>query len=207
MFREIERKARGQEGQSMGAGIACILVVLVCCAFAVDLAFAGLERSRQIDLLNDAETKVMDPSYAIQVKNSAAPGNTACAQLVECLRDSGFDGEIEAYFYELPIADDAADESRRLYVFGAKITASTPTIFARLSGVEIASVTTCSWSWASPYSSGKTFKPANASNGILRVAANQANGTWTAVASPDESIMPGVTDAIKKAKSETSRTN
>lgn len=197
--------AREEAGQTIPAVLVGILLVMIVAALVVDFGLAELGRTRQADALAAAEEACLSPAVSVKVKNSDEPGRDMCEALAAQLRAAGYEGAIDAYFYEPAALEAGLGQDRRAFAFGATLTSETPTLFAHLAGVDMPSVATRAWTHAITYADVRTWKPASPSNGVLHVEAGAQAGTWQTVSGLDESKMPGVTAEVSAAVEEAKR--
>lgn len=196
------RRNRGEHGQATVAMVLVTAATLVFAMFAIDYGAMWLEHTRQSDMLQQAEAVCMEPAAQLRVKNSSNPGRDMCTTLVGELREAGFAGEVEAYYYELTSSDGYDNPRRRPYAFGATVKSSPATMFATLVGLAVPDVQSRSWTHAQFYASEKVWRPSVPTCGRLSVGAEApaSSGSWTPAAAPNEALMPGVGEALAKAR-------
>lgn len=203
--------ARNERGQSMAVFACALSALLVCLALAFDFGIVNYERTRTLDMVQQAEEQCLLPSTSLAVKNSDNPGNEMCHALVKYMRQLGYDGEIDAYYYEAPSGSYGSNATQRVYVFGMTVNAETRALFGRMfEGLgnddyvhPIIPTRVRSWSHAVAYSSTGAWRPVGAANGaILHVEAG-SDGAATAptyVSVATEDAMPGVTGELAQAE-------
>lgn len=195
--------ARNERGQSMAVFACALSALLVCLALAFDFGIANYERTRTLDMVQQAEEQCLLPSTSLAVKNSDNPGNEMCHALVKYMRQLGYDGEIDAYYYEAPSGSYGSNATQRVYVFGMTVNAKTETLIGAVFDTHVIPTRVRSWSHAVAYSSTGAWRPVGAPNGaILHVEAG-SDGAATAptyVSVATEDAMPGVTGELKQAE-------
>lgn len=179
------------------------LIMIAFCAFAADMGSAHVQKVTQQDLLQQTEAVQMRPQQMLEVKNSDQPGRDITLDMAKTLRELGYTGAIDAYFYEPTVAESGLDESQRVYVYGLTLTKDVPATFGMAAfGNDHMTVKDSKWSWANPYAENRTWRPNHSGeNGCYHVdaGADAANGTWVPVASMNETQMPGGGDVLRQA--------
>lgn len=151
------------------------LVLFSVLAFAVDQGLAYAAKVDQENALDSARTACMDASFALVAKNEEDPGRAVALQVARTVRDEGFEGELEVWFYEAPAADTS--EAERLWVVGMQVIEDVPTMFARGFGVETLPVASHRVVTAVPYADGAVWRPSDPACGKYVLARRAPSGS------------------------------
>ncbi len=148
--------------------IASLFVLLSVLAFSVDQGVAFAAKAWQEHALDAVRNSFMSPSHALVAKNSDHPGRDVAYGIGELLRESGFEGEIDVWFFEVPAKDFSV--SRRLWGIAIQVREESPTLFARGLGVESIPVASKTTVIAEPFSDSFTWRPDDSGNGRYSLA-------------------------------------
>ena len=146
-------RRKDESGQVVAAFAAVVTALLMLTALVVDLSPALVAKLQQQESLSQAAQSCAAPASSLIVKNSEDPGGEIARQVASSMRESGFDGQVEVWFYEVPEGANAkVDQANRAFASG--ITGS-----------------------ASPYAKEKVWRPASARNGKWTLEAGQDAGS------------------------------
>ena len=145
-------RRRDESGQVVAAFAAVVTALLMMTALVVDLSPALVARLQQQESLSQAAQSCAAPASSLIVKNSEDPGGEIARQVASSMRESGFDGKVEVWFYEVPEGANAkVDQANRAFAWLARASTEVDTQLGALAGrsqFEVASGITGS---ASPY--------------------------------------------------------
>lgn len=171
-------RRRDESGQVVAAFAAVVTALLMLTALVVDLSPALVARLQQQESLSQAAQSCAAPASSLIVKNSEDPGGEIARQVASSMRESGFDGKVEVWFYEVPEGANAkVDQANRAFAWLARASTEVDTQLGALAGrsqFEVASGITGS---ASPYAKEKVWRPATARNGKWTLEAGQGAGS------------------------------
>lgn len=188
MAREI-RRMRDERGSAAPLVAALCLLLAFFCAVAVDLSGAFLVRESLANDLAAAKDEASAPQNSIAMKNAEDPGAEIAATLARSLRSNGYQGEIEVWVCEAPASE--VPERRRALAWGAQISTSYETYFARAVGVGDIDVATSICASAVPYSSGRAWRPAQTGlGGKYEFAAGSSPEDFSFSKATSESQLP-----------------
>lgn len=145
-------------------------------AFGVDAVQAIEKKASQESVLQVAQNLRTTPAITLQAKNAEDPGGLIAETVMSTLRNEGYGGAIEVWFYEAGASDGLDDPSRRLYAFEAVTTEDVPTSFARLFGIDFMKVRSSFVASSQPYAEFETWKPQQVRNGVFRLGEGQTVG-------------------------------
>ena len=107
-------RRRDESGQVVAAFAAVVTALLMLTALVVDLSPALVARLQQQESLSQAAQSCAAPASSLIVKNSEDPGGEIARQVASSMRESGFDGQVEVWFYEVPEGANAkVDQANR----------------------------------------------------------------------------------------------
>ena len=171
-------RRRDESGQVVAAFAAVVTALLMLTALVVDLSPALVARLQQQESLSQAAQSCAAPASSLIVKNSEDPGGEIARQIASSMRESGFDGKVEVWFYEVPEGANAkVDQANRAFAWLVRASTEVDTQLGALAGrpqFEVASGITGS---ASPYAKEKVWRPASSRNGKWTLEAGQDAGS------------------------------
>ena len=114
-------RRRDESGQVVAAFAAVVTALLMLTALVVDLSPALVARVQQQESLSQAAQSCAAPASSLIVKNSEDPGGEIARQIASSMRESGFDGQVEVWFYEVPEGANAkVDQANRAFAWLAR---------------------------------------------------------------------------------------
>lgn len=157
-----------QRGTIAPLVVASLSVLFSVLAFSVDQGIAFAAKASQENELDSVRESLMSPSRAFVAKNSENPGHDVAYEVGELLRKSGFGGEVDVWFFEVPAKDSSV--SRRFWGIAIQVREESPTLFARGLGVESIPVASKKIVIAEPFSDSVTWRPDESGNGRYSLA-------------------------------------
>lgn len=161
----------------MPATIAAAMLLLFAFCAVIDPACALFCKTQQESALAAAKEACMQPAFALAQKNSETPGRDVAESIVATLREGGFDGKVEVYYYEAPAA--LTGPAKRLYAVGVQVSEDYETIVSRGMGIETLPVASHTVFSAVPYSEERAWRPARTYSGVYAQASPEAGLAWT----------------------------
>lgn len=135
-----------------------VTILFGFCAIGVDMGAAFIQKAKQDNLTQLACDEKMSPAKTLVIKNSSDPARYLSESIVETLRQNGFDGGVEIYYYEACL-NDLGDRDR-LYVYGVATTSVYESIFGGILGKKDVDISSFSVKSAHPYAGDKVWRPA-----------------------------------------------
>ncbi len=142
-------------------------------AFGTDAVLAVEAKAAQESALQTVQELRMAPAVTLRAKNADDPGAVIAERVMSSLRDEGYGGAVEVWFYEAGPSDGLTDERRRLYAFEVRVEDLVPTAFARLFGVESMPVASSFSAASQPYAEFAVWKPPAPRCGVYRMDAGE----------------------------------
>ncbi len=168
-----------ERGNIAPLAVIAVFLLLTVMSFAVDVGIAYCAKDRQEQTLDAARSACMDVVVSQQAKYADDPGNVVAYQIVQTIRNQGFSGPVEVWFYEAP--KGAVPESQRYWVIGMQVSQAVPTVFAQGFGYNSIEAASCRVIEARPYASQKVWRPDQRTCGKYSFAQGQNTGRFSAI--------------------------
>lgn len=196
---------RKEEGSVLLLTALSLPLLFAILAFGTDAVLAIEAKASQESALQTVQELRMAPAITLKAKNATDPGAVIAECVMTALRDEGYRGEIEVWFYEAGKADGLDDVRKRLYAFEVAVEDRIPTAFARMFGIESMPVASSFVSASHPYAEHAVWKPTTPRCGVFRTEAGKPASSRSFSAASLEVMPVGIREQIEGHLKQTSK--
>ena len=161
-----------ERGEALVLCMAMSTILFALLVIGVDLPYALMKKTEQESALNLARDAEIAPAVGIVAKNSDDPGLVVAKALADTLREGGYEGAVEVWFYEVPASQ--LPPNKRVYGYEVVLRADYEPFFARTLGETGMHVESSLVALSMPYAETAVWRPASARCGVY--AAGEGEG-------------------------------